>query len=47
MSVKISDSLKRKWPVGVDPGIGRAVRHMRQTGTPLPPEQMFVTRRTA
>jgi len=45
MSVKISDPLKRKWPVGIDRSMGQAVRNMRLTGQRPSFEEMFKTRR--
>jgi 2-keto-4-pentenoate hydratase/2-oxohepta-3-ene-1,7-dioic acid hydratase in catechol pathway len=45
MSVRIEDPLKRRWPVGVDPGIGRAVIKMRTTGALPDPAEAFPTRR--
>jgi 2-keto-4-pentenoate hydratase/2-oxohepta-3-ene-1,7-dioic acid hydratase in catechol pathway len=47
LTVKISDPLKRKWPVGVDRGIGQAVRKMRTTGQFPTPEEAFQTKRIA
>jgi len=47
MSVQIQDPLNRRWPVGVDPGIGRAVIKMRTTGALPDPATAFPTRRIA
>jgi 2-keto-4-pentenoate hydratase/2-oxohepta-3-ene-1,7-dioic acid hydratase in catechol pathway len=47
MSVRIEDPLKRRWPVGVDRGIGRAVIKMRTTGELPNPAEAFPTRRIA
>ena len=32
MTVKVEDRQKRRWPVGIDRGIGKAVRQMKLTG---------------
>ena len=45
--VSIEDQLKRRWPVGIDPGIGRAVVKMRTTGELPNPAEAFAIRRLA
>jgi 2-keto-4-pentenoate hydratase/2-oxohepta-3-ene-1,7-dioic acid hydratase in catechol pathway len=47
MSVKIEDPQKRRWPVGVDRGIGQAVRQWKLTGVRPNPDEMFQTKRIA
>lgn len=47
MTVKVEDPLKRRWPFGIDPGIGKAVRQWKLTGVRPGPEGMFQTRRIA
>ena len=47
MSVKIADPLHRRWPVGIDGGIGAAVIKMRTTGELPDPAVAFPVRRIA
>jgi hypothetical protein len=47
MMVKVEDPLKRRWPFGIDRGIGKAVRQWKLTGVRPNPEDMFQTRRIA
>jgi 2-keto-4-pentenoate hydratase/2-oxohepta-3-ene-1,7-dioic acid hydratase in catechol pathway len=46
MSVHVADSRKRKWPVGIDPGIGKAALALRVTGEVPPFDEMFPWRST-
>jgi 2-keto-4-pentenoate hydratase/2-oxohepta-3-ene-1,7-dioic acid hydratase in catechol pathway len=45
MMVRVEDSLKRRWPFGIDSGIGKAVRQWKLTGVRPNPEEIFQTRR--
>ena len=47
MSVKVKDPEKRRWPVGIDRGIGKAVRQMKLTGVMPKPGEVFQTKRIA
>jgi len=47
MTVKVEDPQKRRWPVGIDRGIGKAVRQMKLTGVMPKPSEVFQTRRIA
>lgn len=45
LTVNVSDPLKRRWPFGIDRGIGQALRRWKQTGAFPKPEEMFRTKR--
>ena len=45
LEVDISDPWQRKWPVGIDPGIGPAVVKLRVTGVRPKPLELFSIRR--
>jgi hypothetical protein len=47
MTVKVEDPQKRRWPVGIDGGIGKAVRQMKLTGVMPKPGEVFQTKRIA
>ena len=47
MTVKVEDPQKRRWPVGIDRGIGKAVRQMKLTGVMPKPAEVFQTKRIA
>jgi hypothetical protein len=47
MTVKVEDPQKRRWPVGIDRGIGKAVRQMKLTGVMPKPSEVFQTKRIA
>jgi 2-keto-4-pentenoate hydratase/2-oxohepta-3-ene-1,7-dioic acid hydratase in catechol pathway len=47
MTVKVEDPQKRRWPVGIDRGIGKAVRQWKLTGVRPNPDEMFLTKRIA
>lgn len=47
MSVDVHDRQQRKWPVGIDPGTGRSIIHMRQTGQFQGLDEAFKLRRIA
>src|SRR5713101_5278685 len=47
MSVKVEDPQKRRWPVGIDRGVGKAVRQWKLTGVRPNPDEMFQTKRIA
>jgi 2-keto-4-pentenoate hydratase/2-oxohepta-3-ene-1,7-dioic acid hydratase in catechol pathway len=47
MTVKVEDLQKRRWPVGIDRGIGKAVRQWKLTGVRPNPDEMFLTKRIA
>lgn len=47
MTVKVADPLKRRWPFGIDRGIGQAVRRWKLTGVRPNPDEMFQTKRIA
>lgn len=47
MTVKIEDPQKRRWPFGIDRGIGKAVRQWKLTGVRPNPDEMFQTKRSA
>ncbi len=47
MTVKVEDPQKRRWPVGIDRGIGKAVRQWKLTGVRPNPDEMFQTKRIA
>jgi len=47
MTVKVEDPQKRRWPVGIDRGIGKAVRNWKLTGVRPNPDEMFTTKRIA
>jgi Fumarylacetoacetate (FAA) hydrolase family len=45
MTVKVEDRQKRRWPVGIDRGIGKAERQMKLTGVMPKPSEVFQTKR--
>lgn len=45
LTVNVSDPLKRRWPFGIDRGVGQAVRKWKLTGAHPKPEEMFQTKR--
>jgi 2-keto-4-pentenoate hydratase/2-oxohepta-3-ene-1,7-dioic acid hydratase in catechol pathway len=47
MTVKVEDAQKRRWPVGIDRGVGKAVRQWKLTGVRPNPDEMFQTKRIA
>jgi hypothetical protein len=47
MTVKVEDPQKRRWPVGIDRGISKAVRQMKLTGVMPKPAEVFQTKRIA
>jgi 2-keto-4-pentenoate hydratase/2-oxohepta-3-ene-1,7-dioic acid hydratase in catechol pathway len=47
MTVKVEDSQKRRWPFGIDRGVGKAVRQWKLTGIRPNPDEMFQTKRIA
>jgi 2-keto-4-pentenoate hydratase/2-oxohepta-3-ene-1,7-dioic acid hydratase in catechol pathway len=47
MTVKVADPQKRRWPVGIDRGVGKAVRQWKLTGVRPNPDEMFQTKRIA
>jgi 2-keto-4-pentenoate hydratase/2-oxohepta-3-ene-1,7-dioic acid hydratase in catechol pathway len=47
MTVKVEDPQKRRWPFGIDRGIGKAVRQWKLTGVRPNPDEMFQTKRIA
>jgi 2-keto-4-pentenoate hydratase/2-oxohepta-3-ene-1,7-dioic acid hydratase in catechol pathway len=47
MTVKVEDPQKRRWPTGIDRGIGKAVREWKLTGVRPNPDEMFQTKRIA
>src|SRR5215470_12675059 len=47
MSVTVEDPQKRRWPVGIDRGVGKAVRQWKLTGVRPNPDDMFQTKRIA
>jgi 2-keto-4-pentenoate hydratase/2-oxohepta-3-ene-1,7-dioic acid hydratase in catechol pathway len=47
MTVKVEDRQKRRWPFGIDHGVGKAVRQWKLTGVRPNPDDMFQTKRIA
>jgi 2-keto-4-pentenoate hydratase/2-oxohepta-3-ene-1,7-dioic acid hydratase in catechol pathway len=47
MTVKVEDPQKRRWPFGIDRGVGKAVRQWKLTGIRPNPDEMFQTKRIA
>ncbi len=47
MTFKVEDPLKRRWPFGIDSGIGKAVRQWKLSGVRPNAEEIFQTRRIA
>jgi 2-keto-4-pentenoate hydratase/2-oxohepta-3-ene-1,7-dioic acid hydratase in catechol pathway len=47
MTVKVEDPQKRRWPFGIDRGVGKAVRQWKLTGVRPNPDEMFQTKRIA
>ncbi|MGH9356719.1 MAG: hypothetical protein ACRD10_11370, partial [Terriglobia bacterium] len=47
LTVKVEDPLKRRWPFGIDRGMGRAIRQWKLTGAFPKRDEMFQTRRTS
>jgi len=47
MTVRVEDPQKRRWPFGIDRGIGKAVRQWKLTGVRPNPDEMFQTKRIA
>jgi hypothetical protein len=47
MTVKIEDPQKRRWPSGIDPGVGKAIRQWKLTDIRSNPDEMFQTKRIA
>ncbi|MCS6925604.1 MAG: hypothetical protein NZ578_06855 [Candidatus Binatia bacterium] len=47
MTVKVEDPLQRRWPFGIDRGIGQAIRQWKLTGVRPNPDEMFHTKRIA
>jgi len=45
LTVNVRDPLGRRWPFGIDRGVGQAVRRWKLTGAFPKPEEMFQTRR--
>ena len=45
MEFTVRDPLKRRWPVGIDRGIGPAVVKLRCTGVRPPPSELFSVKR--
>jgi 2-keto-4-pentenoate hydratase/2-oxohepta-3-ene-1,7-dioic acid hydratase in catechol pathway len=45
LTVNVSDPLRRRWPFGIDRGVGQAIRKWKLTGAHPKPEEMFQTRR--
>ncbi len=45
LTVKVEDSLKRRWPFGIDRGVGKAVRQWKLTGAFPKRDEMFQTKR--
>jgi 2-keto-4-pentenoate hydratase/2-oxohepta-3-ene-1,7-dioic acid hydratase in catechol pathway len=45
LTVNVRDPLGRRWPFGIDRGVGQAVRRWKLTGAYPKPEEMFQTRR--
>ena len=47
MTVKVEDPQKRRWPVSIDRGVGKAVRQWKLTGVRPNPDEIFQTKRIA
>lgn len=47
MTIRVEDPQKRRWPVGIDRGIGKAVLHMKLTGVMPKPSEVFQTKHIA
>jgi 2-keto-4-pentenoate hydratase/2-oxohepta-3-ene-1,7-dioic acid hydratase in catechol pathway len=47
MTIKVEDPQKRRWPFGIDRGVGKAVRQWKLTGIRPNPDEMFQTKRIA
>jgi len=47
MTDKVEDPQKRRWPAGIDRGVGKAVRQWKLTGVRPNPDEMFQTKRIA
>jgi len=47
MTVRVEDPQKRRWPVGIDRGVGKAVRQWKLTGVRPNPDEMFQTKQIA
>jgi len=45
LTVNVNDPLKRRWPFGIDRGVGQAVRKWKLTGAYPKPAEMFQTKR--
>lgn len=45
LTVQVKDPLQRRWPFGIDHGVGQAVRKAKLTGVFPKPEEIFQTRR--
>ena len=45
LTVNVRDPLGRRWPFGIDRGVGQAVRRWKLTGAYPKPEEMFQTKR--
>ena len=45
LTVKVEDPLKRRWPFGIDRGVGKAVRQWKLTGAFPKRDEMFQTKR--
>ncbi|MGH9358745.1 MAG: fumarylacetoacetate hydrolase family protein [Terriglobia bacterium] len=45
LMVKVQDPLKRRWPFGIDHGMGKAIRQWKLTGAFPKRDEMFQTRR--
>ncbi len=46
LTVQVQDSLKRRWPFGIDRGMGKAIRQWKLTGAFPKRDEMFQTRRS-